>query len=97
MPEYNNVWIKRPLSTYTVQLRGVTGKNTAGITIQGVYNASFAAFGFAIETSGVYQLWEDPLGGSSYARNAEWDYSDTEPANSGKIVLGGDYVDTFAF
>ena len=81
----NRVHIVRP-SSYTVQLRGVSGSTTNGITLNGTWQAGLGAFYFDVVTSGLYELWEDPLGGASYAQNTDWD------DGNGKWVEGSNMI-----
>lgn len=78
--------VRLPDSGYTAQLRGVTGTITQGIVIQGVYSADWDAFAFDIESSGLYELYVDPLGGSSYSKDSVWSGAD------GRVLLGYDFA-----
>jgi len=78
----------RLTSTYTVQLRGVTGKNTAGITLQGTYDSGWDAFVFDVLISGPYELWIDTAGGSTYVKDSIWSGA------TGKWQTGGDSIDS---
>src|SRR4030067_3833571 len=68
----NPVRVRFTSSLSSAQLRGVTGEPTDGITLQGTYQAAFAAFKFNGAVSGLYEKFEDPLGGSSYAQDTAW-------------------------
>lgn len=85
---YVNALIRLPDSGYTAQLRGVTGTITAGITINGSYNADWDAHVFQVETSGLYELWVDPAGGSTYSKDSIWSGS------YGKVKLGYDFAES---
>lgn len=73
--QYNVVRIRFPASTYSAQLRGVTGTTTAGLTIQGTYSSNLGAHVFKITITGPYKLYFDAAGGSSYSLDSQW--SDT--------------------
>jgi hypothetical protein len=68
----NPVRVRFTSSLSSAQLRGVTGEPTDGITLQGTYQAAFDAFKFDVNVSGLYEKFEDPLGGSSYTQDTGW-------------------------
>jgi len=68
-----------PDSSYTAQLRGVSGTRTSAEIIQGAYNVSRSdtansvfVFEFEVEKTGKYKLYTDPAGGSNYGEDAGW-------------------------
>ena len=75
-------------SGYTAQLRGISGKNTAGITLQGGYNAGWDMHVFNVLVTGPYNLWFDPAGGSTYSKDSAWS------GITGKLVFGQDFIDS---
>ncbi len=81
------VRINLPDSTYTAQLRGKTGTRTAGLIVQGTWNgsSSIRSFEFSVTVSGRYDLYVDPAGGTSYAKQSTWGKT------LGKIVTGTDF------
>ena len=68
----NVVKIRLPGSGYSTQLRGVAGTRTAGITLTGTYNAGWDMYLFNLLITGVYELWYDTTGGSTYSKDAVW-------------------------
>ena len=82
----NIVKIRLPAIDYTAQLRGVTGKSTAGITLQATYNAGWDMYLFSVLVTGLYELWFDVAGGSNYSKDSIWSGS------GGKIVFGEDFA-----
>ena len=83
---YVNALIRLPGSGYTAQLRGVAGTNTSAITLQGNYSSSWDAHVFQMQISGLYELWVDPAGGSTYSKDARWS------GGFGKLKLGWDFA-----
>ena len=80
------VKLRLPASGYTAQLRGVAGTVTAGITLTGSYQSGWDMFVFDVDTSGLYELWVDPNGGSTYSKDSIWSGA------SGKLILGYDFA-----
>jgi hypothetical protein len=64
--------IRMASSTYTAQLRGVTGTRTAGLIVAGTYSSTFKAHEFDLTVDGHYDLWFDAAGGSNYVKDAAW-------------------------
>lgn len=83
----NTYRIRMSYSSSTAQLRGVSATPTDGLAIDGVYNSSLDMHEFVVSVSGVYTLWEDVNGGSSYIRRTDWSDS------SGKYIRGNDLVE----
>jgi len=83
----NPVKIPLPNSSYSAQLRGVTGKNTEGIIIQGSYDANWDMYVFNVDISGPYELYVDPAGGTNYTKDSVWS------GPTGKWVPGQDMID----
>lgn len=79
--------IRMAASTYTAQLKGVSGTRTTGLTIQGTYSSTFKAHEFTITIAGYYDLWYDAAGGSNYAKDAAWSGA------NGKFVSTGYFDD----
>ena len=76
--------IRLPDSGYTAQLRGVAGSGTDGVTVQGTYDSNWDAYVFDMETSGLYELWVDPNGGSTYSKDSIYS------GDYGNLVFGWD-------
>ena len=84
--------IRMASSSYTAQLRGVTGTRTAGEVLQGTYITSYRMHEFQVTKSGPYKLYYDPAGGSSYIQDATFDGAGV---SDGKIILGEDWMTYF--
>lgn len=82
------VKLRLAASGYTAQLRGKTGTVTAGITLNGSYQSGWDMFVFDVAKSGLYDLWVDPNGGTTYSKDSIWSGS------SGKGILGKDFFDS---
>lgn len=82
----NPVKVRFPASAYSSQLRGVAGSRTAGITLTGSYNAGWDMYIFSVLITGLYELWFDPAGGSTYSKDSVWS------GTGGKIVFGEDFA-----
>ena len=80
--------IRLSSSSYSAQLRGVTGTVTAGISLTGVYSSTYRAHEFQVSVTGAYELYIDELGGSSYSEDTNWDDGLT-----GKVIYGSDLTD----
>lgn len=78
--------VRFPASGYSAQLRGVSGSRTDGITLQGSYNAGWDVHVFNVLVTGLYELWFDPAGGSTYSKDSVWS------GTGGKIILGEDFA-----
>lgn len=83
-----NYLIRLPDSGYTAQLRGVSGTVTDGETVNGVYDSNWDAFVFNMEKSGLYELWVDPAGGSTYSKDS------IVSGSYGKVILGYDFAES---
>ena len=59
--------IRMPDSTYTAKLIGKTGTRVAGDTISGTWSTYYRSHIFSVENTGLYDLWVDPAGGSTYS------------------------------
>ena len=79
--------IRMPNSGYSAQLRGIASTRTAGITINGTYDANFSAHTFTVTVSGRYDLYYDASGGSTYTKDTGWS------GNFGKYIATGDFMD----
>lgn len=77
--------IVMPSSTYSAQLRGITGTRTEGITITGSYSSTFKAHVFTVSVEGRYDLYYDASGGSTYTKDTGWSGS------YGKFIAVGDF------
>lgn len=64
--------IRMRSSVSSTILIGVAGTTTEGDTITGSYTSGLQMHKFSGTKSGFYTLWEDPLGGTSYARRTDW-------------------------
>ncbi len=73
-------------STYHAQLRGKSGTRTSAQIVQGTWNgaSSIRSFEFSVTTTGRYDLYIDPAGGSSYVKQSTWGKT------NGKMVMGTD-------
>lgn len=77
--------IVMPGSTYSAQLRGVSGTRTSGLTITGGYSSTFKAHVFIVSVEGRYNLYYDASGGSTYTLDTGWSGS------YGKYISVGDF------
>lgn len=77
-------YIRMPDSTYSAQLRGVTGTTSAGQTLTGTWVTGKKAHRFTVTKTGPYKLYADPAGGSSYVLDSAWS------GTNGKAVAGDD-------
>ena len=84
----NPTKIRFPAAGYTAQLRGITGTRTAGIILQGAYNAGWDMHVFQILVTGLYDLWFDIAGGSNYSKDSIWS------GTGGKICFGEDFAES---
>ena len=85
----NRVRVPRPTG-YTVQLRGKAGTPTAAITLNGTYQATFKAYAFDVLISGLYDLYEDPAGGSAYVQMVDWDDGNSKWVEGSDMVIHKD-------
>ena len=75
-------------SSYSAQLRGITGTPTVGISINGSYSSRYLSHEFLVSVTGNYELYVDPLGGSSYSEDTYWD-----DGQDGKTIYADDLVE----
>ena len=64
--------IRLDTSTVSAQLRGISGTVTDGVILDGSYSSEYNAHEFSVSISGQYELWTDPLGGTSYSKVSSW-------------------------
>jgi len=64
--------IRLPGSGYTAILVGQSGYQCAGDTATGSYNSTFQAHEFYLLQSGMYKLYWDPAGGTSWSEVTAW-------------------------
>ena len=75
-------------SSYSAQLRGITGTPTVGISINGSYSSKYLSHYFLVSVTGDYELYYDPLGGTSYIEDTDWD-----DGQDGKTIYADDIVE----
>ena len=83
--------IVMPNSSYSAQLRGVSGTRTAGITIQGTYSAQMLAHVFYVTTGGRYDLYLDATGGTNYSKDSNYSGTNGKDFNNSNFA---DAIDT---
>jgi len=81
--------IKMPRFNYSTQLRGVVATRTHGISVNGTYSETFKMHEFDVSVTGLYQLYADPAGGSSYVLVTDWGGA------VGKVVPGNDFANFY--
>ena len=75
-------------SSYSAQLRGITGTPTVGISINGSYSSKYLSHYFLVSVTGNYELYIDPLGGVTYIEDTDWD-----DGQDGKTIYADDLID----
>jgi lysophospholipase L1-like esterase len=87
----NNYRERYPDSTWAAQFRGVTGTNTAGITVAGTYNTAERSHVFPVTVTGLYYSYVDPAGGTNYTLDSRAGWT------GGKIIPGTDLATFWGF
>ena len=64
----------------------VTGTITQGIEITGTYDYKYGAHEFLVTTSGGYDLYYDPTGGTDWMLDNDWDAGQA----TGKALISTD-------
>ncbi|OVE78619.1 hypothetical protein BVY01_04920 [bacterium I07] len=82
--------VRLPHKDWSAKLVGVTGTVTQGIEITGTYDTKFGAHEFLVTTSGGYDLYVDPDGGTSWSLDTDWDAGQS----TGKVLVGTDWGTT---
>ena len=79
---------KIPLpSTYSAEVRGVTGSTSEGETVSGAYNATDKLFHFNIDLTGRYKLYFSPTGGTPTTLDVLWS------GTYGRFLLGANDIE----
>ena len=79
---------KIPLpSTYSAELRGVSGSTSEGETVSGSYNTTDKLFHFNIDLTGRYKLYFSPTGGTPTTLDVLWS------GTYGRFLLGANDIE----